>query len=268
MRDLARIAEPSNNVDAKSKLQQKKEADLLLRMELLTLAARGMDFNDIAVELGLRVDTVQRLLAQSVETLHGYFTHSSPRENFVRYAAFVFDRIRKLDDVVERFTDDKGTTQYSAATNAIRTQVELYDRIFDRGQKAGIIQLQGTAPEAHLKRIDLLEVLRKERGELDALIGELEFVVEERKVTVKRSGQNRTRSNVVIDARVIPESPVEGPDQGSPPVEKGVDEAVDNGQITGLEGVEAECIGQGTAGEGPDDALAAEITKEREKRSL
>lgn len=177
----------------KSRLQLQNEARLELREEVLLLASKGKATNDIAIEMNMRVDTVQRMLAESLEQMARYFSQASPRENFCRYAAFNLALVKRLDRLVDSFSDDKENRQYTAATSAIRTMSELYDRIVDRGAKLGIIQERKASKEATMRREDLLEALRTERTQMDALIAELEVTVIERTTKVVR------RDGVTVD---------------------------------------------------------------------
>lgn len=253
----------------KSQLQLRNEAILELREEILLLASKGKSARDIAIELNIPINTTQRMLSDALEQMVQYFAHATPRENFCRYASFTLSLIRKLDALVQEFAEDKENRQYNAATTAIRTQSELYDKLIDRGSSLGIIQQRKAQKETQMKRNDLLETLKQERLQMDALIAELEVTVERRTTfkvarsgqTVRRDlqgGQQRKDKAEVIEATVVeqPGSPraIEQVEQG----ESGqrASSCVTDGGGNGEPGALQEAVA---------DELAAEIVKERTK---
>jgi hypothetical protein len=204
-RDLVAMVFPDGEgAPAKSKQQLQNEALLELREEILLLASKGKSPEDIAIELNIQIPQAQRLLAQAYEQMVAYFAHATPRENFCRYAAFNLSLVRKLDDLIGDFADDKENRQYNAATNAIKAQAELYDKLIARGAELGIIQQRKAQPETQMKRADLLQALKDERLQMDSLIAELEITVERRTtLKVNRAGRTQHREPSKAQATVI-----------------------------------------------------------------
>lgn len=256
-RDLVAMVFPDGeSAPAKSKQQLQNEALLELREEILLLASKGKSPHDIAIELNIQIPHAQRLLSDAYEQMIAYFAHATPRENFCRYAAFNLALVRKLDDLIGDFSDDKENRQYNAATNAIKAQAELYDKLIARGAELGIIQQRKAQPETQMKRADLLEALKNERLQMDALIAELEITVE-RRTTFKVNRAGRTQHKEPSKATVIEVQPDQLPEHAA---------AVHRDAATSDDTTDG---GNGNPTALPEpvaDELAAEIVKERTKK--
>ena len=101
---------------------------------------------------------------------------------------------------MENFADDKENRQYNAATNAIRAQSDLYDKMITRGVELGIIQQPRSKEAAQKDPSKLLEALKAEHDKISSLIAEVE-ISEKKRVTFKvNRASKKLKDCEIIDA--------------------------------------------------------------------
>lgn len=248
-KELIRIVygERPEDVAEMTGMTAERRAQIALRQELLFHVAQGRPLDEIANEYNIRESTVTRLLGDAIEALFAHHAQATPRDNFARYAAFNLGIIRKLDDLVAEFMEDKENRQYSAAVTALKAQSDLYDKVIERGAKLGIIQERKAGKEVNQSREDLLETLRTERGRMDLLIEELE-VTTRRRARLVRQGANGGGGRVISQVA----SAQNGDLQAPPDV--------------GEDGTGHEAPEPDTTGEAPDPVRKRTVSSGKRKR--
>jgi hypothetical protein len=155
-------------------------ASLLLRarqQQALRLLSEGHTLDQIALELGTRIQEVQQDIAKASDRLVKLYA-CSPQHTFVRYAVFQLGIINKLQAAVERFEADKKTVQYNAVVSALRAQSDAYDRILEKGLSFGIIERKQASGAIRKPAADIRNMLKTEILTLSRLLDEVDLSIE------------------------------------------------------------------------------------------
>lgn len=147
--------------------------------QILKMHASGKTPEEIAVAMDLGVNTVSRELNTALDTLIKHYAMPTPEQTFVRYAAFQFEVIRKLEESIDMFRDDSETKQYNAMISALKTQSDIYDKIMNKGTEFGVIQKKKATDNVRKKPQQLRVELRKEATILLQLLDEIEETKEQ-----------------------------------------------------------------------------------------
>lgn len=141
---------------------------------ILRMHASGKTPEEIAIDLDIGVNIVNRELGTALDSLVKHYAMPTPEQTFVRYAAFQFEVIRKLEESLEVFRDDSETKQYNAMISALKAQSDIYDKIMNKGTEFGVIQKKKAAENIRKKPQELRIELRKEATILLQLLDEIE----------------------------------------------------------------------------------------------
>lgn len=110
--------------------------------------SEGKTPEQIASALDTTLATVKRDIDIILEKQSKLYAESTPQHNFVRYAAFQLNVVRKLGQVADtclgytREAPDPAVASKSGATavQALKAQSDIYDKVMDKGEKLGVIQ--------------------------------------------------------------------------------------------------------------------------------
>jgi hypothetical protein len=142
---------------------------------ILGLYASGRTVEQIAARLGSKAQHVTRDLNIALDQMVKHYALPSPAHNFVRYAAFQFGIIHKLQDACELFTADPDSKQYNAMVSALRAQSDIYDKIIDKGITFGVISKSKADPDRIRQSPATLRVeLREKIQTLEILLDEVD----------------------------------------------------------------------------------------------
>lgn len=108
--------------------------------KLLQLYASGKALDSIALDEGLDMRVVVNAVSTALDRQVKNYAEPSPQHQFVRYAVFNMDLIKKLDDARKMFMFDPEGKQYSMIISSIRAQHDIFDKIQDKGMTLGVIK--------------------------------------------------------------------------------------------------------------------------------
>lgn len=149
---------PSHEISERTKKLPKKIIKAR-KQSVLRLHAEGKTTEQIAVALNMHPSVVTRDINDALDEMLHHYADPTPQQTFVRYAAFNFAIINKLQKAADRFFDDPETTQYSSLVSALKAQSELYDKIINKGLEFGVVQKRKAT-----------ETLRKSRKEIKLML--------------------------------------------------------------------------------------------------
>jgi len=151
-------------------------SDIKVRQQqILALYAEGKTLPVISNLLSMRTVDVSRDLNIALQDMVRQYSLPSPEQNFVRYAAFQMNVIKKLKEANELFLADPEAKQYGASIASLRAQSDIYDKVFTKGVEFKVIQNKGTDQKALRATPDDLKLeLRKEIVTLERLLTELD----------------------------------------------------------------------------------------------
>ncbi len=178
--------DPSTPPHKIERLSEKQVKGTLLRArqhKVLTLHAQGKTTEQIATMMGMKPNHVTVDIDRGIDRLIRHYA-SPPQHTFVRYAAFQFNIIQKLQDLVDKFRSDPQTTQYNAAVSALRAQSEAYDKVLDRGLSFGVIPKKQASEAIRKEPKDLRMELRTEIDTLTKLLDAVDDATQARAIRV------------------------------------------------------------------------------------
>jgi DNA invertase Pin-like site-specific DNA recombinase len=108
--------------------------------QILKMYSEGIPIEEIAVELDIDLQIVVKGLNSAIDRTIRHYAESSPQQTFVRYAAFHMALIQRFKKIYETFVHDDDSKQYTAATQALRSMSDMYDKILTRGVSFGVIE--------------------------------------------------------------------------------------------------------------------------------
>lgn len=177
------------------------------QLQILRLYAQGKTPEIISIELNVPEKTVHDELTKAQDKVVASFAQVPPQHNFVRYATFQLQIVKKLQDLVDVFlgssqdpqapcTCGSGKTskdccstsqpvaekrQFTAAVSALKAQSDIYDKIYNKGKEFGVIQTKDQSNKAQqIQQIlgqthqDLRVELKQEITTLTALLSKVE----------------------------------------------------------------------------------------------
>lgn len=134
---------------------QKVSSERLKRREqysrqdkLLRAYASGKSLEQIALDEQLDMRVVVNSVSAALDRAVKNYSEPSPQHQFVRFAVFNMDLIRKLEDARKAFMYDPEGKQYSMIISSIRAQHEIYNSIQKKGLELGVIQSRKADSEA------------------------------------------------------------------------------------------------------------------------
>lgn len=166
------------------------------QQQALSLYAKGMTPDQIALQLNMRVKEVNFDVAAAMDRLLTHFT-VPPQQTFIRYAVFNLDIIRKLQRAVERFQKDTKSVQYNSVIAALRAQSDIYDRILDKGLAFGVVERKKASKAARAPQ-DIRKLLKTEIRTLTRLLDEVDMSIS------FRARRARVQVQEVAQVQVVP----------------------------------------------------------------
>lgn len=115
---------------------------------LLQQYASGKALDSIALDESLDMRVVVNAVSTALDRQVKNYAEPSPQHQFVRYAVFNMDLIKKLDDARKMFMFDPEGKQYSMIISSIRAQHDIFDKIQDKGMLLGVIKKRKTDNKA------------------------------------------------------------------------------------------------------------------------
>jgi hypothetical protein len=170
---------------------------------MLSLYAEGKPPEQIAIQMGMSVNHVKRNLKIAINSLIKHYADPSPQQTFVRYAAFQFGIIRKLQDTHSLFMGEaapqskSAPKQYSAAISALRAQSDIYDKIVSQGKEFGVIQQRQASEHIRKPPTELRVELRKEVETLTRMLDEIDEADE-----LRNKGSTTIRKRITYTVRL------------------------------------------------------------------
>jgi hypothetical protein len=159
----------------------------LTQQTTLSMYAEGKTPEQIASVLGMRVVNVKQAIKAAINDLIKHYTDPTPEHTFVRYAAFQFGVIAKLQDACELFMNDERNKQYNALTSALRAQSDIYDKIVDKGLTFGVIERKRATGDHRMSKGDLRTALRDEMSVLSRLLDQVDDATQMASVRVTQT---------------------------------------------------------------------------------
>lgn len=141
---------------------------------VLEMYAAGRTPEQIAVKMDMRLQDVTRDINTAIDELVVQYSKPSPQQTFVRYATFQLAIIRKLNHAIEAFRKDEDTKQYNAWVSALRTQSDIYDKVYQKGYEYGVIPKKKADRKALEGGADLRAELRTEITMIQGLLDEID----------------------------------------------------------------------------------------------
>lgn len=168
--------------------------------------ARGETVEQIAANMNLARGHVTRAINIAMSDLIKQFAMPTPEQNFVRYAAFQYGVLRKLQDCLERFLADPDATQYNSAVSALRAQSDIYDKIIGKGEDYGVIQKKKAGAAIRKDATGMRTELRSRIRTLTVLLEEIdehtEFRSKRRALKRAQLTERAVQTDIVYFARI------------------------------------------------------------------
>jgi hypothetical protein len=142
---------------------------------------QGKSERDLAAEFGVQLQTVKSILQRAYSREIDRWRSQDARSLFARYTMSLFSIFRDLQAQCVTYMADSESRQYSAFIQAKRTQVDILDRILDRGQRMGVLQAKPPptdfvdgAPADQMSTRELEVSLYRELTVLRAVVGDVQ----------------------------------------------------------------------------------------------
>lgn len=117
------------------KIEQRDRQD-----KLLAQYAAGKSLESIALDEELDMRSVVNAVSAALDRQVKNFSEPSPQHQFVRYAVFNLELIKKLDEARKMFLYDPDGKQYSMIISSVRAQHDIYEAIQKKGTALGVIK--------------------------------------------------------------------------------------------------------------------------------
>jgi hypothetical protein len=134
----------------------------------------GWDDDTMCIEFGVSPAKLAQYKRSIISKEQATLSHRPPAELYIEHRLMVMDDIHALAEIGEKAASSK---QFAAATNARRARAQLLDKLFDRGQEAGVIpraakrhEVVGGILVAQLSERELLEHISATARETKALV--------------------------------------------------------------------------------------------------
>lgn len=118
-----------------TKIEQRDRQDKLLQQY-----AMGKSLESIALDEDLDMRAVVNSVSSALDRQVKNYSEPSPQHQFVRYAVFNMDLIKKLEEARRMFLYDPEGKQYSMIISSIRAQHDIYNSIQQKGTELGVIK--------------------------------------------------------------------------------------------------------------------------------
>lgn len=197
---MAKKKRKTTNSRSKGGKLQKKSSYRLKKVEqrdrqdrLLQQYATGKALESIALDENLDMRAVVNAVSTALDRQVKNFAEPSPQHQFVRFAVFNMDLIKKLDDARKMFMFDPEGKQYSMIISSIRAQHDIYNNIMQKGSELGVMQKRKASREVTGgSKKQVLRELAKEANLLLEIVDEFDPHTQFRR---------RRRINAKISAR-------------------------------------------------------------------
>lgn len=187
------------------KIDQRDRQDRLLQQY-----AMGKSLDSIALDENLDMRAVVNSVSTALDRQVKNFGEPSPQHQFVRYAVFNLDLIKKLDEARRMFMFDPEGKQYSMIISSIRAQHDIYNSILTKGTELGVVKKRkasSTAVSGSKKQV--LKELAKEANLLLEIVDEFDPHTQfrrKRRINVKASAREQEQvteqsTNVDVNGR-------------------------------------------------------------------